>query len=84
MNIFEYDGEEFDKKLNEIFSGYTEKTLMDELINAGLKTDTVDYNLNVNYDYAIEIITNFSVHSKHRNLLERIFNKNDDGEDLVA
>lgn len=84
MNIFEYEGEEFDKKLDELFSEYTEEKLLKELVNSGLKVNTIDYNSNINYEYAIEIITNFSVHREHKNWLEKIFNKKSDREDLVA
>ncbi len=37
MNIFEYDGEEFDKKLDEIFSNTDKEKLKKELIKCGLE-----------------------------------------------
>ena len=36
MNIFEYDGEEFDKKLDEIFNNMDKNTLKKELMKCGL------------------------------------------------
>lgn len=36
MNIFEYDGEEFDEKLNELFKNIDKETLKQELIECGL------------------------------------------------
>ena len=36
MNIFEYDGEEFDKKLDEVFNNMDKNTLKKELIKCGL------------------------------------------------
>ena len=37
-NIFEYDGEEFNKKLDEIFSNTDKKELKQTLIECGLET----------------------------------------------
>ena len=37
MNIFEYDGEEFDKKLEEIFQNIDKEQLKKELIECGLE-----------------------------------------------
>lgn len=36
MNVFEYDGEEFDKKLDEVFNNMDKNTLKKELIKCGL------------------------------------------------
>lgn len=36
MNIFSYDGEEFDEKLDEIFKDTDRETLKQELIECGL------------------------------------------------
>lgn len=36
MNIFEYDGEEFDKKLDEVFNNMDKNTLKKELMKCGL------------------------------------------------
>ena len=36
MNIFEYDGEEFDRKLDEVFNNMDKNTLKKELMKCGL------------------------------------------------
>lgn len=37
MNIFEYNGEEFDKKLDEIFKNINREQLKKDLIECGLE-----------------------------------------------
>lgn len=37
MNIFNYEGKEFDKKLDEIFKDINKEKLKQELIECGLK-----------------------------------------------
>lgn len=56
MNIFEYEGKEFDKKLDEIFSNINKEELKKELIECGLvikqstyKTQYQNNNLEGNY-----------------------------------
>jgi hypothetical protein len=44
MNIFEYDGEEFDKKLDEIFANIDKEELKKELIECGLEIIQSTYN----------------------------------------
>lgn len=39
MNIFEYEGEEFDKKLDEIFENIDTEDLFQELIECGLEVN---------------------------------------------
>lgn len=45
MNIFEYDGEEFDKKLDEIFANINKEKLKKELIECGLEITQLTYNI---------------------------------------
>ena len=45
MNIFEFDGEEFDKKLDEIFSNTDKEMLKKELIECGLEIMQLTYNV---------------------------------------
>lgn len=45
MNIFEFDGEEFDKKLDEIFSNMDKEKLKKELIECGLEIMQLTYNV---------------------------------------
>ena len=45
MNIFEYDGEEFDKKLDEIFKNINKEQLKKELIECGLEIKQEIYNI---------------------------------------
>lgn len=40
MNIFEYEGEEFDKKLDEIFENIDTEDLFQELIECGLEVNS--------------------------------------------
>lgn len=54
MNIFEYDGEEFDKKLDEIFKNVNKEQLKKELIECGLEIKQEIYNIekeNILEDY---------------------------------
>lgn len=44
MNIFEYEGEEFDKKLDEIFANVNKEELKRELIECGLEITQATYN----------------------------------------
>ncbi len=48
MNIFEYEGKEFDKKLDEIFNNISKEELKNELIECGLVINTNNY-INTNY-----------------------------------
>lgn len=43
MNIFEYEGKEFDKKLDEIFKDINKEKLKQELIECGLKVKEINY-----------------------------------------
>lgn len=45
MNIFEYDGEEFDKKLEELFKNINKKQLKKELIECGLEIKAQVYSV---------------------------------------
>ena len=45
MNIFEYEGEEFDKKLDEIFANIDKEELKRELIDCGLEITQPTYNV---------------------------------------
>jgi len=50
MNIFEYDGEEFDKKLDEIFENINIEELKKELVECGLIIKQEVYNINNEID----------------------------------
>ena len=43
MNIFEYDGEEFDRKLEELFQNIEKEQLKKELVECGLEIKTQVY-----------------------------------------
>lgn len=47
MNIFEYDGDEFDKKLDEIFANIDKEQLKKELIECGLEITQPTYNTQI-------------------------------------
>ncbi len=60
MNIFEYDGKEFDKKLNEIFENIDKEQLKKELIECGLEIKQEIYKIekdNDTKDYQDEYYT---------------------------
>ena len=44
MNIFEYDGEEFDKRLDELFNSIDKEQLKRELVECGLEIETQVYS----------------------------------------
>lgn len=44
MNIFEYDGEEFDKRLDELFNSIDKEKLKRELVECGLEIETQVYS----------------------------------------
>ncbi len=48
MNIFKYEGKEFDKKLDELFDNISKEELKSELIECGLVINTNNYT-NINY-----------------------------------
>ena len=65
MNIFEYDGEEFDKKLEEIFKDINKDELKKELIECGLEIqEEVELDIDADY-YNKELEENsYWVHSR--------------------
>ena len=60
MNIFEYEGEEFDKKIDEIFDKIDSSTLKKDLIECGL---VVNDNLRIRKEY-LECIGNIEYSNK--------------------
>lgn len=62
MNIFELNGKEFEKKVDEILNDLDSKKLYEELISCGLEiNDAPEYSVNSSYiveecNYSIEFI----------------------------
>lgn len=48
MNIFKYEGKEFDKKIDELFNNISKEELKNDLIECGLVINTNNYT-NINY-----------------------------------
>lgn len=73
MNIFELEGEEFDKKLDEIFSNINKEELKKELIECGLEITQVTYNTKSD-SIKIENDLCYSIESQQIELNEEIKN----------
>ena len=61
MNIFEYDGEEFDKKVDEVFGNINANELKRELIECGLVDKVRDYMKDIDNNKPVNIIISTTI-----------------------
>ncbi len=77
MNIFEYDGEEFDKKLDDIFESITKEQLKKELIECGLEIKQETYsiekeNILKEYEDSYHIIESQKIEIENQSIVNKI------------
>ena len=87
MNIFDYEGKEFDKKLDEIFKNKSKEELKQELIECGLKVgvemeEDIKYKkiLNNRLDY---LKCNYAITNEDLKAIKYLLNRNKELEEKV-